>query len=66
MIAAAVAIPVFAIGGGSGNSDALAGVDGNAIGAIDAASGQIAHWIPVAGPGVGRGRRGLYLGDERQ
>ena len=55
VIAAAVAIPVFALGGGSGGSVALAGVDANSVGAIDASkSGRIVGLDPgrdVAGLG---------------
>jgi len=47
VIAAAVAIPVFALGSGSGGSVALAGVDANAVGAIDASSGKVVGSIPV-------------------
>jgi peptide/nickel transport system substrate-binding protein len=47
VVAAAVAIPVFAIGGGSGGSNALAGVDANAVGAIDASKGRVVGSIPV-------------------
>jgi YVTN family beta-propeller protein len=47
VIAAAVAIPVFALGGGSGGSVALAGVGPNAVGVIDTATGGILHSIPV-------------------
>ena len=47
MVAAAVAIPVFAIGGGSGGSVALAGVDANAVGAVDASTGGSSASIPV-------------------
>jgi YVTN family beta-propeller protein len=47
VIAAAVAIPVFAIGGGSGDSVALAGVGANAVGAVDASSGKVVGSIPV-------------------
>ena len=51
VIAAAVAIPVFALGGGSGGSEALAGVGANAVGLLDSSTGRIAASIPV-----GRGR----------
>jgi len=37
VIAVAVAIPIFAFGGGSGGSEALAGVDANAVGLIGSA-----------------------------
>jgi YVTN family beta-propeller protein len=47
VIAAAVAIPVFALGGGSGGSVALAGVDANAVGTVDASTGKIVASVPV-------------------
>ena len=57
MIAAAVAIPVFALGGGSGGSVALAGVDANAVGAFDASTGRIVALDPGRDDaGLGRGR----------
>jgi YVTN family beta-propeller protein len=51
VIAAAVAIPVFALGG-SGGSTALGSVGANAVGAIDPATGRIVASVPVdASPG---------------
>ncbi len=47
VISAAIAIPVFALGGGPSGSEALAGVDANAVGAIDASKGRIVGSIPV-------------------
>ena len=47
VIAAAVAIPIFAFGGGSGGSEALAGVDANAVGLIDSGTGKISAEVPV-------------------
>jgi YVTN family beta-propeller protein len=47
VIAAAVAIPIFAFGGGSGGSEALAGVDGNAVGLISSSTGKISDEVPV-------------------
>ena len=47
VVAAAVAIPVFAIGGGSGGSVALASVDANAVGAVDASTGKIVASVSV-------------------
>ena len=50
VIAAAVAIPVFALGGGSG-PEALAGVQPDSVGVVDAASGRITASVPVeSGP----------------
>ena len=46
VIAAAVAIPVFALGGGSGET-ALEGVEADSVGAIDSGSGRIAASIPA-------------------
>ncbi len=46
VVAAAVSIPVFALGGGSGET-ALAGVGADSVGAIDSGSGRIAASIPV-------------------
>ena len=46
VIAAAVAIPVFALGGGSGETS-LAGVGADSVGAIDSESGRIAASVPV-------------------
>jgi hypothetical protein len=46
VIAAAVAIPVFALGGRSGGSMARAAIDGNAVGAIDSATGRAVGSIP--------------------
>ena len=47
VVAAAVAIPVFALGSGSSGPTALAGVGANAVGALDLATGRIAASIPV-------------------
>jgi YVTN family beta-propeller protein len=47
VIAAAVAIPVFALGGGSGGSEAIASIDANAVGVIDPATGRLVASIPV-------------------
>ncbi len=46
VIAAAVAIPVFALGGSSGETS-LEGVGADSVGAIDSGSGRIAASIPV-------------------
>ena len=46
-LAAAVAIPIFALSGGSGGSTALASVDANALGLVDPATGRISGEIPV-------------------
>jgi YVTN family beta-propeller protein len=48
VLAAAVAIPVFALAGGSGGGGSLAGVEGNAVGAVDARS----HTIDAQATGV--------------
>ena len=47
VVAAAVAIPVFALGRGSGGSQAISGVDANAVGAVDASTGRLVASIPV-------------------
>jgi YVTN family beta-propeller protein len=54
VIAAAVAIPVFAVSsGGSGGSEALAGVGANAVGEVDSSTGRITASAPVgASPGA--------------
>ena len=47
VIAAAVAIPIFAFGVGSGGSEALAGVDANAVGLVGSGTGKISAEVPV-------------------
>ncbi|HEY3187037.1 MAG TPA: adenylate/guanylate cyclase domain-containing protein, partial [Solirubrobacteraceae bacterium] len=52
VVAAAVAIPVFALGRGSGGSKGLARIGANAVGAVDPSSGDLLASIPVgATPG---------------
>jgi YVTN family beta-propeller protein len=41
VIAAAVAIPVFALGGGSGGSSASAALESDSVGALDASNGRV-------------------------
>src|SRR5262249_58642836 len=41
VLAAAVAIPVFALGGGSGGSTASAALAANAVGVLDASNGHV-------------------------
>jgi YVTN family beta-propeller protein len=49
VVAAAVAIPVFALGsGGSSNSPSFAAVAANAVGAVDSSSGRIVASVPLA------------------
>jgi YVTN family beta-propeller protein len=51
VIAAAVAIPVFALSSGSGGGVALAGVGVDSVGVIDASTGRITASVPVeSGP----------------
>ena len=65
VLAAAVAIPVFALGGGSGANVALAGVQDNAVGVVDASSQAIVDEAPgIDSAATGRSRGRLDLGDE--
>jgi YVTN family beta-propeller protein len=49
VVAAAVAIPLFALGGSSGGPIALASVDANNVGVLDANGGRISGQTPVTG-----------------
>jgi YVTN family beta-propeller protein len=63
VVAAAVAIPVFALGGGSGGSEALANVEANAVGVIDGTSGKIHSQIPFgeAPGGIATGAGAIWV-----
>jgi ABC-type transport system substrate-binding protein/class 3 adenylate cyclase/sugar lactone lactonase YvrE len=50
VIAAAVAIPIFALGGGSGGGGGAGGVEGNGVGLIDAKTGDVKGGVPLLGP----------------
>jgi len=63
VLAAAISIPVFAIAGGSGGDAALAAVDDNAVGVVDADTGALRAQTPTieAPHGVAAGADAVWV-----